>query len=189
MISLFDYNNGKVIPSTACFIIPELNRVKEQFPKNYMKIYHYIFATTCMDGTISPYVNLPEDVRESVVIQDVKPDFSLEDPIIIAAVEKCKLLYDTPVLRSFRGAKKMLDKVAIYLSEEEITGGKNGNAADIRGLMKELPDYWASYKKWEAILKEEQAVARGKAKISYDQQPTYKNTKEEEQTDNNTKPE
>jgi hypothetical protein len=179
MISLFDYNNGKVIPSTACYIIPELQKIKECYPSNYMKMYHYIFATTCMDASISPYVNLPEDSREEVILQDVKPDFSLEDPILLAALDKCKLLYDTPVLRSFKGAKKMLDKVATYLAEEEITGGKNGNAADIRGLMKELPDYWASYKKWEAILKEEQAVARGKAKISYDQQPTYKNTKEE----------
>lgn len=178
MTSLFDYSNGKVIPSTACYLIQELKDVKDYYPEDYMKIYHYIFGITCTDGTISPYVNLPEDTRESVVLQDVKPNFSLECPIIEAAIKKCHLLYETPVLRAFKGAKKMLDKVAVFLDETKISTGKDGNASEIRAMMKEMPDYWAAYKKWEGMLKEEQAVARGKAKVAYDHQSHYKNTKE-----------
>lgn len=179
MTSLFDFSNNKIIPGTVCYMIPELIAIREQFPNSYLKVYHYIFGMTCTDGTLSPYVNLPEDTRDEVVLRDSGIEESLEDPYIIAAVEKCHKLYETPVLRAFKGAKKMLDKVAKFLDDTEISTGKEGNASEIRAMMKELPDYWNNYKKWESILKEEQAVARGRAKISYDFLPGYLNTKKD----------
>lgn len=179
MTSLFDYSNGKVVPSTACYLIPELVHIKEFFPDTYMSIYHYIFGMTCNDGTLSPYVNLPEETREEVVVADSKIKDSIDDEYISIAIAKCHQLYETPVLRSFKGAKKMLDKVADFLDQTAISTGKDGSASEIRAMMKEMPDYWASYKKWESILKEEQAVARGRAKIAYDFKPGYINTKED----------
>lgn len=177
MTSLFDYTNNKVVPGVCCYIIPELIDIKRFFPDTYMSIYHYIFGVTCTDGTLSPYVNIPEDQREEVVRADSKITDSLDDEYISLAIAKCHQLYETPVLRAFKGAKKMLDKVAQFLDETEISTGKDGSASEIRAMMKEMPDYWAAYKKWESILKEEQAVARGKAKVAYDLKPGYTNSK------------
>jgi hypothetical protein len=180
MLSLFDYSGGKVIPGVMAKMVPELQEIEKAFPNTYMSVYHYIFGMTCTDASISPYASLPEDRREEVVLSDSKMTEYLEDLKIEAAMKKCRELYETPVLRSFKGAAKMLDKVAIFLDETEITTGKDGSASEIRAMMKELPDYWAAYKKWESILKEEQAVARGRAKIRYDFKPGYVNIKKDD---------
>jgi hypothetical protein len=179
LINLFDVENRKLIPSQACYAIPWLERIMKQYPNNYIQVYKYLFFTTCPDGTINPYVNLPEDEREDVVMADLAPlTFSLEDDVIVDTVIKCKKLYETPVLRTFIGAKKMLDKVGRFLDSEEITTGKDGNASEIRAMLKELSTYWENYNKLENVLKEEQAKVKGDRIIPYQQIPGYKETKD-----------
>lgn len=178
LINLFDVEDKKLVPSHACYAIPWLKKIMDIFPNNYIDVYKYIFFTTCPDGTINPYVNLPEDEREDVVIADLSPlSFSLDDDIINQTISKCKKMYETPVLRTFIGAKKMLDKIARFLDEEEITTGKEGNATEIRGMLKELSTYWENYNKLENVLKEEQAKVKGDRIIPFHQQATYKETK------------
>lgn len=179
MIPLLDFSNGKVVPTVHTHNIPWLKRIMTNFPDQYMEIYSYIFYLTCPDSTMNIYCRLPEEAREEVIIADLKPTFYLEDLMILDTIERCKALYQTPILRAFIGAKKMLDKIALYLDTEEITDGKEGNAATIRGIMKELPSFWDTYKKLETDLQKEQAVTRGAAKIRYDQLPGYSNMKEE----------
>lgn len=169
MINLFDLSNNRVIPSIHCHRIPWLKRIMEEFPEEYLDIYAYIFALTCPDSTMNPYVNLAEEEKEAVIVADIKPKFSLEDDMILDTIERCKKLYETPVLRAFKGAKRMLDKIAVYLDNESIIDGKDGNAMTIKSFMKELPDYWDTYRKMENILKEEQAKVRGSVRLAYDQ--------------------
>jgi hypothetical protein len=178
LVNLFDVEDKKLIPSQACYAIPWLERIMKQYPDEYIQIYKYIFFTTCPDGTINPYVNLPEDEKEAVVMADLSPiKFSLEDDVIIDTLEKCKKLYETPVLRTFVGAKKMLDKVGRFLDSEEITTGKDGNASEIRAMLKELSIYWEHYNKLENVLKEEHAKVKGDRVVPFHQQAGYKETK------------
>lgn len=181
MIPLLDVSNGKIVPSVHTYNIPWLKRIIENFPEEYLQVYSYIFYKTCPDGTLNPYVRLEEEAREDVILADLKPTFWVEDLMILDTIERCKAMYETPVLRAFVGAKKMIDKMARYLSEQEITEGKEGNAATIRGIMKELPDHWAAYRKWEEELNKEQAKVRGNARIRYDQLPGYKDSKAEQE--------
>jgi hypothetical protein len=81
------------------------------------------------------------------------------------------------VLRTFLGAKKMLDKVGRFLDEEEITTGKDGNASEIRAMLKELSTYWENFNKLENVLKEEHAKVKGDRVIPFHQQAGYKETK------------
>ncbi len=176
MLQIFDVQDKTVRPSANCYLIPELKAVINGFPDDYLTVLAYIFFTTCPDGT-NPYVNMDEEHKEDIILADLKPDVFLDDEIILKAIDKCKRLYETPVLRTFMGAKKMLEKVGKFLDSEEITTGKDGNATEIRGLMKELPTYWENYKKMETILKEEQAKVRGNAKVPYHQMPGYIDSK------------
>lgn len=178
LINLFDVEDRKLTPSQACYAIPWLERIMKLYPENYIQIYKYIFFTVCPDGTINPYVNLPEDEREDVVMADLAPlTFSLEDEVVVDTLNRCKKLYETPVLRTFIGAKKMLDKVGRFLDTEEITTGKDGNASEIRAMLKELSTYWENYNKLENVLKEEQAKVKGDRIIPFHQQAGYKETK------------
>lgn len=124
MINLFDISNGKPVPSVHCFNIPWLKKVMDVFPKDYMQIYAYIFYLTCPDSTMNPYTNKPEGEREQIIISDLKPTFDIEDPIILQTIERCRKMYETPILRAFMGAKKALDRIGQYLDESEITDGK-----------------------------------------------------------------
>ena len=179
MIPLFDVQDQRVVPSVHCYAIPWLKKIMDHFPNDYLEIYKYIFYLTCPDSTLNPYRNIAEDDRDTVLLADLKPTFYLEDLLILETIERCKKMYETPVLRAFVGAKKMLDKVATYLDVEEITDGQEGNATTIRGIMKELPDYWNTYRKMEEELNKDQAKVRGGNKIRYDQMPGYTNSKED----------
>jgi len=184
VIKLFDISGGKVIPSEHVYVIPRLKKIMELYPDQYLEIYSYLFYTTCPDSTMNPYVNQPEDMREEVIIADLGPTFSLDDKVIEETRKWCEKMYETPTLRSWRGAKKMLDKVGIYLAESEITDGKDGNGMQIDRFMSKLGDYHDIYKKMDNEVKEEQAKVRGSAKVPYWQKPSYVDKKKDEDDDN-----
>lgn len=178
-IQLFDVKDKKLVPNQATYMVPELKAIINNFPDEYLKVLWYVFSKTCPDGT-NPYINIEETRREEVIIADISPfKFWIEDLSIEAAIRKCEELYETPALRAYRGAKRMLDKIATYLDEQEITDGKEGTATTIRGMMKELPDFWNTYRKMEDELNKEQAKVRGGLKLRYDQRPGYSDSKKE----------
>jgi hypothetical protein len=178
LINLFDIENGVLRPSIACYAIPWLKKIMDEYPENYIQVYSYIFFTTCTDGSINPYINLPEDEREYVVLSDLGPlKFSLEDTIVLQTIDRCNKLYETPTLRILKGAKIMLDTMASTLSEGTLTFGKDGNATDIRGIMKEIRTYTEDYMKLELLVKEEQSKVKGDKAIPYHQKDGYKESK------------
>jgi len=178
MINLFDISNGKVIPSVHCHVIPQLKQIMEHFPNDYLNVYAYIFYLTCPDSTINPYVNQAELERETLIIADLKPTFYLEDLKILETIEWCKKMYETSTLRSWRGAKKMLERIGDYLNENEINdSGKDGNGMLIDKYMTKLGEYHDTYKKMDNEVKEEQAKVRGSIKLRYDFKPGYVDSK------------
>jgi hypothetical protein len=181
MINLFDVSEKTVKPSVHCYAIPWLKRVMDDFPGHYLEIYKYIFYMTCPDSTMNPYVQLPEDKREEVILLDLKPEFYPEDLHILETIEKCRIMYETPTLRMWRGQKKMVEKIANYLDITEITEGKDSNAMAIDRFMKQGLEYVEILNKVGEILKEEQSKVRGNVKVRYDQLPTYVNSKEDKE--------
>lgn len=177
MIRLFDIQDKRVVPAESCHLVPELKAIMVHFPDEYLKIYQYIFGMTCPDGT-NWYVNLDETLKENVIKADIMPyNFYIEDMLIEKALDKCRKLYETPTLRSWMGAKKMLDRIGKYLDENEITDGKDSNGLLIDRYMSKLGDYHDTYKKMDNELKKEQAKVRGMAKVPYHQLPGYVDTK------------
>lgn len=187
--NLFDIEGRKCIPSQACYIVPWLKRIMDKYPTNYIQVYSYLFLTTCPDATLNPYMNFPEEDREDIVISDLKPlTFSLEDPIIIDTLNRLFKMYETPTLRIWRAAKIMLDEMATKLGTKSLTFGKDGNATDMRGMMKELPTFTENFMKLENMLKEEQAKVKGDRIIPFHQKDGYKETKDYDQNDGKKKP-
>jgi len=180
MIQIFDIQEQRVVPSVACHLIPELAAIMTVFPDEYLKVYQYIFGMTCTDST-NWYRNLPETEREDVILADIKPfEFYLEDGVIQAEITKCNELFETPTLKLAKAAKKKIDDIAMFLSTQEITTGKDGNAMDIDRFMKAMLDYQKLYKALEGEVEKEQSKARGAIRRAYDQSPGYRNLKENE---------
>lgn len=185
MIQIFDTVNGHPVPSVHCTFIKALRDVIEFYPDDHLQVLYYIQAMTCHDPTINVYMNQEESVREDIVIADIGPlNFSLECPIVLAAVEKCKKLYETPVLRNYMAVKQFLDKVSTDLIGKELSYGKNGNADTLKAMAKDSLGLWKTYKEFTVELLQEQAVARGNIKMAYDMLPGYKNIKEDNKDDN-----
>ncbi len=180
MIQLFDIQNKQVTTHANCYLIPELKAIIDTFPKDYLKILQYIAGMTIPDST-NPYFDIEEHRREEVILADIKPfDGWIEDMLIEKAINKCNMLFSTPTLRAFMGAKKALDRIGKYLDETEITDGKEGTSGTIERYMLKLPEFTDTYNTMENKLKEEQAKVRGSLKLRYDQKPGYVNTKEDD---------
>lgn len=182
MIQLFDVQEKRVIPAIACYLIPELKAIMDLFPDEYLKIYQYIFGMTCPDST-NWYINLEESRKEDVILSDIKPyKFYIDDMKIALAIKKCEMLFETPSMRIVQGAKMMLDEMGRNL-RNPLTFGKEGNATDMRGIMKEIRGYRQDYVEMENALKEEQAKVRGSMKLRYDQKPDYVDLKADKDED------
>lgn len=178
MIQLFDVQDKKLVPSTATMMIPELKAIITNFPDEYLKVLWYIFCMTCPDGT-NPYINVEEELKEQMIIADLKPTFYLDDLSIAQAIDKCNQLYETPTRRAWQGCKRGLEKISRFLSENEITGGKDGTGTLFNSYMSKIGDFNKQFKDIEKELNEEQAKVRGDSYVRYDMKPGYKNTKEE----------
>lgn len=168
-ISLFEIVNDVVIPADTVYVIPWLKAVRENYPESYLKVYGYLFFMSCWDGR-NAYINRPEEEREQAIIEAMEIDFSLDDPIIIIALEKCRQLYETPGVRAFKTIKNKIDDICSFLDDNKTISGKNGNAQDVKMFMKELPGFIEDYDKLDFRLKEEQSRVRGMKQLAYDQQ-------------------
>lgn len=179
-IGLFEVQNEIVIPDeVAVRLLPWMRHIREKFPNNYMQVYGYLFYMCCWDGR-NIYINRTDEEREQSIIEDLHIDFSLDEPVIIIALEKCKKLYETPAVRAFKSIKNKIDDICRFLDTNDITSGKNGNAMDIKMFMKELPTFTEDYDKLGLRLKEEQTRVRGMKDIAYDQENDYVNSKRDQ---------
>lgn len=174
-IGLFEVQNDVVIPDEiAVRLLPWMRRIREHFSEQYLQIYAYLFYMSCWDSR-NTYINRPEEEREQAIVEDLYIDFSLDDPIIAVALEKCRKLYETPMVRAYKAAKGMVDKVATYLDTATPTDGKFSNIPDIDKFMNKLPDYIDAFEKIGEKLKAEQSKVRGGKEIAYDQQGSLGN--------------
>lgn len=169
MIRLLDIENNTVIPTVHCKTLKWLSIIENDYPKSFMKIYSYIFYMSCPSQE-NPYFNVPVDNREDLVIEDLGIDFSLEDDVILEAVKKATVMYQTPTVRAYQGITTMLDNLTDYMSTTQVTAGRDGNINSLLRIAKEFDAIRQSYKGIAKDLEaEQQAHVRGGQELGYDQ--------------------
>jgi len=118
----------------------------------------------------NPYFNLPMEIREETVIEDLSIDFSLEEDEIIEALEKATKMYETPTVRAYNGITTMLDNLTEYMSTTAVTAGRDGNINSLLRIAKEFDAIRQSYKGIAKDLEaEQQTHVRGGQQLGYDQ--------------------
>lgn len=170
VVKLFDISNGKVIPTEHCYTLNFLKRIMDEYPDSYMSIYAYLFYMTCPNPDMNPFFNVPEIDKEDIIIEEVDLDVSTEDEIIQEALGKCKLLYETPTYRAYRGIKSMLDRLADYMETAQIEHGRDGNINSLVNVAAKFESIRNSFKgAFNDMKEEQQSSVRGGAGLAYDQ--------------------
>tara|TARA_R110000868_G_scaffold323283_1_gene584224 strand:+ start:21 stop:533 length:513 start_codon:yes stop_codon:yes gene_type:complete len=170
MIRLFDIHDGKLVPTEHCYAISFLKNIMDEYPTNYITVYKYIFYMTCPDPQLNPFFNVPEEDKESLILDEIEADFSTEDELIIRAKDRCNKLFETPTVRSYRGMATMMDRLARYMETTPISHGRDGNINSLVAAAKNFEGIRTSFKGVYKDLQEEQKNhVRGGAGLAYDQ--------------------
>lgn len=173
MINLFDVKNGVIVPTIHCYSIEVLNRIMKVFDEDdeYLKIYQFLYYMTCPNPTNNVFFNVEEDKKEQYIYEKLGCQFSLEDEIILEALEVCNELYTTATKRAYMGLKSMLDRMAKYMETTPITHGRDGNITALVNTAAKFQQIRASFKDAYKDLEQEQENihVHGKQKLAYDQ--------------------
>lgn len=166
MIDILTIENDKIVPDINCKSIPELKAVIEEYKDStnaLLFIYH-------MTSPFSSYINVPEEDKEEILLEDFPGDYGVEDEEIGNAINKLKKLYLTPTRRFFLNSKTTLERMGEYMSTAEITTGRDGNASVIASHLRNVGKTIKEFKELEKIYEEEtQSGVRGGYSISYDE--------------------
>jgi len=170
IVKLFDVQNGVVIPTEHCYTLKALKDIMDNYPKDYLKIYQYLFYMTCPNPDMNPFFHTPELDKELLVLGQISADFSTEDDDIHIALQFCQRLYETPTSRAYKGMASMLDRLARYMENTPITDGRDGNINSIVAAAKNFDQIRSSFKGVYKDLQEEQSSkVRGGIGMAYDQ--------------------
>lgn len=170
MIRLFDIQNGKVTPSEHCYTLKFLSDIMNEYPDEHMRIYTYLFYMTCPDPNLNPFFDVPEVDKEELILEEVDADFSVDDPLIAAALKKCEKLYQTPTYRAYVGMKSMLDRLGRYMETTEIEHGRDGNITALLNAAAKFDQIRQSFKGvYRDLQEEQQSTVRGGQNLAYDQ--------------------
>jgi hypothetical protein len=119
---------------------------------------------------MNPYYNVPFDSRESTILQDLESEIDTEADEIIEALEKAKVLYETPTVRAYENIATMLDNIGNYIRDAEVTVGRDGNLTSLIRVGKEYDALRQSFKGVAKDLDAEQeSHVRGGQDLGYDQ--------------------
>lgn len=163
--SLFDIEDGKVVPSKEVYLIPEFKKLLDTYEDGMAALW-YIYAMTSPE---SPYQDVPEDEKQQIVSTDSGGDFGFEDEEIEAALKKAEFLYTTPTRRFFLDAKIGLEKMGKYLRTSQIESGRDGNDTTYLSMLKSLGTITKSFKELEKEYTEEVSSIRGGYEMGYDE--------------------
>jgi len=170
LVKLFDLQNGKIIPSEHCYTIKSLKVIMDEWPKDYLSIYQYMFYMTCPDPDLNPFFNMPEHEKEEMIIDEVGLEVSTEEPKIRHGLDTCGKLYETPTYRAYKGIKTMLDRLARYMETTSIDHGRDGNLTALVNTAAKFDSIRQSFKGAYNDMKDEQkSSVRGGQGLAYDQ--------------------
>lgn len=164
---IFTIENNQIVINEHILSIPELRAVYE-FYEDPIPALQFLRHMVDPEG---PYNQLDEAEKEEAVLYDFPGDYTTEDAVMIAALEKLKSLNTSETYRYYLSNKELLDKLSRYAREVDVTDGKNGNLAELVTLVKStgktIQEYNILKKETEKELK--RMKVRGSGHTSYDE--------------------
>jgi len=170
MIRLFDISNKKVIPTEHCYTLKFLKDIMDAYPDDHLTIYAYLFYMTCPNPDLNPFFDIPETDKESIILNEIDADFSLDDDLIANGLKRCEQMYQTPTYRAYQGIKIFLDNMARSMATEALTFGRDGSSPALLRMAEKYDGVRQSFKGvYKDLMEEQQSSVRGGQNLAYDQ--------------------
>lgn len=170
IIKIFDIENGNVVINHNCLSIPELKAIHDAYkdPIPAFNFLHFRFDPK------SAYANIPEEEKDELLAHDFAGEYSLEDEVIINAINKLEMLSTTPTYRYYLDNKILLEKLGKFARISPITSGRDGNITALMGQLKSVGKTILEFKQLEKVvlseLEEKLGRVRGGKSLAYDQE-------------------
>lgn len=161
---IFDYEEGQILLTPECLMIPEVKKIIDKYGENDCK--PYLAFAHLMTWINSPYRNYDVDEKKDLVVFDVLNtvgEFDPEDPLLDPCIEKLSEMNTTPLTLFFMDIEQELHRMRKYLGNNEIS---SENIDTRFRILKEAGTVTASYNKTKAAAEDEAKIkGRGKAQI------------------------
>ncbi len=158
-------SQNKIVLDETIFAVPEFNALLE-FSQGDTLPFMYIWG---MYDPQSPYMNFEEHEREAQVLKDFPVQKYLQSIEMSEAIDKAERLYFSPLRKILAGAKRAVENISSFLSETEISDGRDGNLSQIVQTIKSLPQILKAYQEAENAYKQELQRNRGDAQNAVDE--------------------
>lgn len=173
---LFEIVGNTIIPKPDCYIIEPIKKVIEEYPKEHLKIIAFLHYMKSLKPDDNPYADVPLDLREEKILQELKLDIDTQSDIIRDALQCVEEMYYTTFYGLYKGVKAIMDDIGRKLLTTSIDfTAKEGNAGNILKLMEKYEGIRKSFKVAYKDFEEEQtgSRARGGAELSEDEDYDY----------------
>lgn len=166
---IFDVFDGKVVINPTVLLIPHLKAIVDHYedpipPLTFLKFLY---------DPKGPYCNVPEEDKEEILLQDFPGEYTLEDEVMIKAMEKLDELHISPTYRYYLDNKYLLEKLGKFARNASITAGRDGNINALLSQVKSTGKTIQEFKQLEKVVQQEldehKSRVRGDKRKAYDQ--------------------
>lgn len=158
--------NNRVVLSKEILLIPEFKKVWED--THDLTPFQYIWA---MYDPQSPYFNIDETEKEDYILKEFPGARKYrDDEDFLDMDEKAQQLYHSPIREILNGTKHIVEKLSRFYKETEITTGKDGNLAQIKSAIVDLPKIIKAYQDAEYEYYKEVEKVRGNSQTAVDEE-------------------
>jgi hypothetical protein len=166
----FDMEGGEVVINEHILNIPALRAVKETYkdPMPALKFLRYRYDPR------SPYCDEPEENKDEIVLQEFPGEYTLEDEVMITAIEWLQARYMTSLYRFYLNNKRLLEKMGEYAATAEIVPGRDGNMSALQRQLMTVGKTTMEFRQLEKAVDQEieemnKTRNRGGVASSYDE--------------------
>ena len=178
---MFHVNKGQVSIDQEILLVPEYKKIHDKWKDKSLFVFAYIYHL--VDFKALGYNNLSEVDRSVQCLKDFCPNdlFSPDDPIILEGIKKYDQLQETPSMRLYQSAFKLVDKLAEYFTDVQFNafdedGDSDKKATNAMKNLAALGNAVKSLKDLKDVVEQEiaQSQVRGNRFVSNRERPNKK---------------
>ncbi len=166
---ILDIENGVVVVNVNVLLIPELKAVHDAYANPIPALGFLKFRF----DPKGPYCNTPEEDKDEIILADIPGEYTLEDEVMVKAIEKMETFIMSPTYRYYLDQKILLEKLGKFARTSPITSGRDGNVTAMISQIKSVGKTISEFKQLEKVVQQEldehKSKVRGAKKKAYDQ--------------------
>lgn len=159
--------NNTVVIDEVILSVPEFKKLWN----HSMDILPFQYLWAMWDPE-SPYSNFDETDKEEMILKDFPVHAYLNELEMVEAIEKAEKMYNSPGRKILKGTKVAIEKLINYFDTMEIESGRDGNIAQIKSAIIDMPKMIKSYNEAESTYKQEVEKNRGGVASAIDDEYT-----------------